>query len=107
MTAGEKTRILFMDENAGFRSNLGLVNATDRSVTIRFELFDADGNSLGIASRTLPPWGNTQINQVFDGHQPIQSGYVDVWTNTADGAFTCYGSVLDNLTSDPTTVLPE
>jgi len=24
-----------------------------------------------------------------------------------DAAFTCYGSVLDNLTSDPTTVLPQ
>jgi hypothetical protein len=32
---------------------------------------------------------------------------VDVWTNTERATIYCYGSVLDNLTSDPTTVLPQ
>jgi hypothetical protein len=107
VTTGETARVLFMDENADYRSNLGLVNGTPRSITIRYELFRSSGASLGTASLTLPPWGNTQINRVFVDSQPIEAGYVDVWTETGDGAFTCYGSVLDNRTSDPTTVLPQ
>jgi len=30
-----------------------------------------------------------------------------VWTTVANRIFYCYGSVLDNVTSDPTTVLPQ
>jgi len=33
--------------------------------------------------------------------------YVDVWAGSDDALDSCYGSVLDNLTSDPTTVLPQ
>ena len=38
---------------------------------------------------------------------PIEAGYVDVWTDTEGASIYCYGSVLDNLTSDPTTIPPQ
>ena len=53
----------------------------------------------------LPPLSNKQLNRIFRHHAPV-NGYVDVWTTTPGAAFTCYGSVLDNVTSDPTTILP-
>ncbi len=105
--SGERVRLLFMTENDDFRSNLGLVNGAGRPLTIRYERFDADGNSLGSGSVSLAAWGNSQINRLFGPDSPIESGYVDVWSDTPDSAFTCYGSVLDNHTSDPTTVLAE
>jgi hypothetical protein len=105
--SGERVRVLFMTENDDFRSNLGLVNATGRPITIHFERFDADGNSLGVEARALAAWSNTQVNRVFRSDSPIEGGYVDVWSDTPDGAFTCYGSVLDDRTGDPTTVLAE
>jgi hypothetical protein len=43
---------------------------------------------------------------IFRDWAPI-SGYVDVWSTTSRASFYCYGSVLDNLSSDPTTVLPQ
>jgi hypothetical protein len=52
----------------------------------------------------LPPLGNTQWNRVFNDEAPIEAAYVDVWTDTTGGAFATYGSVLDETTSDPTTV---
>jgi hypothetical protein len=55
----------------------------------------------------LKPSSNSQITRVFQDHAPITAGYVDVWTDTPGAAIYCYGSVLDNLTSDPTTVLPQ
>jgi len=106
VAATNRVRVLFMDENDGFRSNLGLANGSDRAVTVRYELFSAEGQSLGTGERVLAPWGNTQINRVFRPYQPIEAGYADVWTDTAGGVFTCYGSVIDNQSSDPTTVLP-
>ncbi len=53
----------------------------------------------------LEPLGNDQINRIFQAYAPI-TGYVELWTLWPAGAFYCYGSVLDNLTSDPTTIPP-
>ncbi len=99
--------ILFLTENAALRSNLGLVNGVDMPITVRWELFASDGSSLGTGSTTLPPWGNKQLNRVLEDFAPIEAAYAHVWTTTPDGAFTCYGSVLDNQTSDPTTILAD
>ena len=55
----------------------------------------------------LPAWGNVQLNRVFSAEAPVEGGYIDVWTETEGAAFAAYGSVLDNMTSDPTTVLPQ
>jgi hypothetical protein len=37
----------------------------------------------------------------------VEAAFIEVWTTTAGGAFAAYGSVLDNQSSDPTTVLPQ
>ena len=104
--AGTRARVLFLTENGAFRSNLGLVNGVPSPITVQWELFAADGSSLGTGARELPAWGNLQLNRVLTDFAPIEAAYADVWTTTTGGAFTCYGSVLDENSSDPTTVLP-
>jgi len=64
-------------------------------------MYDATGAMLETRTMDLGPWSNNQINRIFRNYQPV-NGYVDVSTPTDGGAFYCYGSVLDNLTSDPT-----
>jgi hypothetical protein len=54
----------------------------------------------------LRPWSNDQINRIFKDHRPV-NGTVVVSANRADALYYCYGSMLDNLTSDPTTILPQ
>jgi hypothetical protein len=54
----------------------------------------------------LPPHSNGQFKGIFRDHAPI-NGYVDFRTFTPDALIYCYGSVLDNVTSDPTTILPQ
>jgi hypothetical protein len=105
--ANTRMRVLFMTENDHFRSNLGLLNGVGMPITVMVELFGADGVSLGTETIELPAWGNTQLNRVFEDFLPVEAAYVDVWTETEDGMFTAYGSVLDNTSSDPTTVLPQ
>lgn len=102
--ANRTVRVLFLDENTDYRSNLGLANGSERPVTVRYRMYDADGVLLGEGSRDLPAWGNTQVNRILRAFQPQESACGDVWTQTPGGAFTCYGSVLDARTSDPTTV---
>jgi hypothetical protein len=51
----------------------------------------------------LAAWSNKQINQILENYAPV-NGYVDVSSATPGAGFTCYGSVLDNTTSDPTTI---
>jgi len=102
-----KKRIIFMNENDDVRSNVGCQSAGLSPVTVKIELHNADGERLGTRTMDLPPLSNDQATRVFRNHAPISAGYVDVWTDTEGASIYCYGSVLDNLTSDPTTVLPQ
>jgi hypothetical protein len=104
--AGERVKVVFLSENDDFRSNLGLINGVDSTTTVQWELFDSNGNSLGTGSRVLDPFGVTQANRVMRPFGPIEAGYAEVWTDTTGGAFTTYGSILDEVTSDPTLVIP-
>ena len=103
---GERQRILFMSENDDFRANIGCQNGTGNDLQVTIELFDGSGSSFGLQTMDLPPFSNNQINRIFRDWAPV-SGYVDVWSNTSGARFYCYGSVLDNTSSDPTTVAPQ
>jgi hypothetical protein len=106
MRTGDRKRIIFLSENNDFRSNLGCINSGDSEVVVTVDLFGPDGAKLETKYLALPPMSNKQANRLFRDHAPID-GYVDVWTDTPDSAIYCYGSVLDNVTSDPTTILPQ
>ena len=54
----------------------------------------------------LPHWGNEQINRAFADFRPVR-GSVVVSSRLASAEFFCYGSVVDNATNDPTTILPQ
>jgi predicted GH43/DUF377 family glycosyl hydrolase len=102
---GERKRILFATENAEMRTNVGCQNATGAIIPVDLELFDMEGSSLATDRMILWPWGNDQMNRVFEDFAPV-TGYVEVSTTAPAGVFYCYGSVLDNTTSDPTTIPP-
>ena len=96
-----------MNENAEARSNVGCQNGSQETVRVFLELFDSEGESLEVKTMDLAPWSNNQLTRLFRDRAPISAGYVDVWTNAPGASISCYGSVLDNFTSDPTTVLPQ
>jgi hypothetical protein len=104
--SGERRRIMFMSEDAESRANLGCVNGTDRPLQVQIGIHDGAGTELDLRTMVLGPYANNQINRLFQPWEPVR-GYVDVWSDTDGALFYCYGSVLDNMTSDPTTVLPQ
>ena len=98
-------RIIFMSENDDLRANLGCVNGVDDNLPIVITLYDETGAMLGTENMNLGPWSNNQINQIFADYAPT-NGYADVSSIKASAGFYCYGSVLDNGSNDPTTILP-
>lgn len=106
--ANQTERVIFMDENDATRANLGLLNGTAAPIEVKVQRHDAQGNTLGeVQTVALAAYSNTQVNRVMQAYAPVTSGYVDVWTDTVGGGFLAYGSVLDNVSSDPTTVMPQ
>ena len=103
----EKRRILFASEHEDLRFNVGCQSGSlAGTMVVNLELFDHEGTSLERTMMILQRWSNDQMNRIFQDYAPV-NGYVDVWTTVANRSFYCYGSVLDNVTSDPTTVLPQ
>ncbi len=95
-----------MSEDDDFRANLGCQNGTNFGISITYEIFDDEGISLETGTLDLAANSNDQVNRIFSDYSPV-NGYVDVRSDTEGAAFTCYGSVVDNVTGDPTTILPQ
>lgn len=100
--------------NADYRTNIGLVNASQFSSTIlRLRVFNSTGAQVGEMDQTLGPLGRIQfpVTQIAAGFSG--DGYVTVEQLSATATpgqsdampgFFAYGSLLDNRTSDPTTL---
>jgi len=106
VTAGERRRILFASENEDLRFNVGCQNGSNKPVTVVLALFDSERTFLERKEMLLPAFGNDQLNRVLEDYMPV-NGYVAVRSDTDGGLFYCYGSVVDNVTNDPMTVLPQ
>ncbi len=103
--SGTTRRLIFGTQNEDTRFNVGCQNASSETLVVNLDLIGADGTYLGRRKLTLAPWGNGQVNQIFNSYAPVK-GSVDISTAAGTGAFYCYGSMLDNDTNDPTTIPP-
>jgi len=95
-----------LQQNADFRTNIGLLNSGAGEARVRLELYDADGSLLSTTFRTVAAGGRVQLQEPFDrlaGRTDIDQGYAVVEVVDGDGV-TAYASVVDNRTNDPTTV---
>ncbi len=102
--------ITAIQENAQFRSNLVLANATDLPVAVDIRLQGFDGSGLGSKQVLLPPLGMTQISQIaryLGVTQEVSSATLYLSTSSSGGAFAAYVSLIDNRTNDPRTLLPK
>ena len=91
------------DLDTGFRTNIGLVSLCADSMDIAMHLFLGSGESLGNRTVSLPPWGVTQLNNVFEPFtdQDVTDGFAILSSATPRCAFHAYASVVDNRTNDP------
>ena len=107
--AGEARTILAVREDASFRTNLVLANATDAALDVDASLVAEDGALLGTRRVPLPPAGMTQVSRVvreLGVPAAVAGARLVLSTPTAGGAFAAYAAVIDAATNDPRTLLP-
>ncbi len=115
---GEDGRLIGLSHDpslaAGFRTNIGLVNANEYPVTVEADFYLADGTLLGTASYELQPFEFRQLDRAFEQftRERVEDGYVVVRMALGSGGrmldatakLLAYASVIDNLTGDPSYV---
>jgi hypothetical protein len=104
--AGGSVWLTLLQENQDFRSNIGFTNTGSANAVVRVTLYDGDGNTVTTFSVAVSPESNKQENQPYEnrgGRTDIDAGYALVEVTSGSGVL-IYGSVIDNLTGDPTTI---
>jgi len=114
-------------EDDRYRYNVGIFNTSDPQTSLRIFIdpFDAEGNPIldeegneKFWTVYLGPLGHVQYNQILStlfGLTDVKDITLKItvtdWQSTAPPentipTFTCYGSIVDGASGDPTTVMP-
>lgn len=100
--SGETAHLLGIEESASRRSNVTLVNAGDRTATLRVEAFRADGTSEGSRDFVLPA-RHVESHIEVPGLRSVdgEALTVSVHALTPDATFFVYASTVDAITGAP------
>ncbi len=106
-SAGEAVLLTQLVENDDFRTNIGLVNIGAETIDLGLQLFDSGGVKRAEYPVTLDPgeW-RLELRPFWNaaGLDDLDGGWARV-TAPQGGDFVALGSVLDNATGDPTSIL--
>ena len=109
LSAGQSVSLIMLQQNPDFRSNIGFTNSGTSSAGIFVDLFDGSGSPVTSFTVSVSSGANKQENQPFlerGGRNDITAGFAVVRIATGSGV-QVYGSVIDNLSGDPTTIPPK
>lgn len=104
---GQEGRLigLFHEPNPaqGFRTNLGLVNASPAPISVEVDFRGPLGTTFGTRVVNLRTYEFVQLNKAFElvTQERVSGGWMRVHATTTGGAFLAYASVVDNVTGDP------
>ena len=107
---GEQARLIGLSHEptltSGYRTAIGLVNASPAEIAVEIELYSHFGIRYGTHSLTLQAYEFRQVERIYELVTPnaVDGGFAVVKTSTAGGRLFTYASVVDNLTGDPTFV---
>jgi hypothetical protein len=107
LTQGKFATIPQLAKSTAFRTNIGVLNNGLVDITVTIKLFGEDGAQVGASLPLKVEVGRyMQVDDAFTaagaGLRPL--GYAMVTLQTSGGQAWAYGSVVDNVTGDPTTV---
>jgi uncharacterized repeat protein (TIGR03803 family) len=93
-------------ENRRFRCNIGLANLGGDQATVLVELYAGDGDKLAEYTVQLAESEWAQETQPFKSkaaQTAMERGYAKITVQSGSGIF-AFASLIDNITSDPTTI---
>jgi hypothetical protein len=106
LAASQSAYLAGLTENAAYHTNIGLVNTGATPASVLVELFDGAGTKLTdyTVPLTVGLWAQeTQPFRKKAGQTAMDRGYARLTVQTGSGVFG-FGSVISNVTNDPTTV---
>ena len=106
LSSGQSAVVPQLTENPAYRCNIGLTNTGTSPATVTVTLFDSGGGQIAAYTVSLNPGESKQENQPFKNkaaQTDMGAGYAVVSVTAGSGVL-AFGSVLDNVTSDPTTM---
>jgi hypothetical protein len=109
-TGDRPLQILQLEQSTNFRSNLGLAELSGNPATVHVTAFLPDSKTAVSTDVPLAPNQFIQLNQVLASIYPGQDVYnarISVEVTGGTGRVSAYGSVIDNLSKDPTFVPPQ
>jgi hypothetical protein len=105
---GSSKSLISLQENAAFRTNLIIANASATSIVVKGDLYDSTGLLRTTNYWTVPALTMTQLGRVINTmFGSMTNATLILTTTTPGGSFATYASVIDNVTNDPRTVLPK
>ena len=106
--ASYEGRIPGLLNSAQFRSNVGFINPNPDEMVIGLGIYNDDGGQVGTwIFQTIPAYGWIQINDVFAQcrAKDVPAGHIRIIKQDfTDRKYWGYGSVVDNITNDPTSL---
>jgi uncharacterized repeat protein (TIGR01451 family) len=85
-----------------FRTNLGLVEAANKSASVIVSVFNGAGSKLLDLPMSLKAGEQKQLNSfLLQNGITLSNGHVEVQVTSGDGKVTAYASVIDSSSSDP------
>ena len=99
----ETAMVLQLHKNSDYRTNIGFAQLAPQAISITVMVFSNAGVPLGTQSVTLPPYGYTQINDIFGavGAGDVTNGYALIYSSSSWAKYMAYASVIDNTSGDP------
>lgn len=103
---GDRTlQILQLESSSAYRTNLGLVETTGNPVTIELSVVPEDSKVAAKLTLDLAANEFRQISLADFGFGTMYNTRVAVKVTNGSGKVTAYGSVIDQITQDPTYVV--
>ena len=94
-----------VEDSVRFRTNIGIAEVTGKEVTVVIEVNDPDSRVVPKIEMTLPPNSFRQLPIIRDlGLGNVYNARIAVRVIGGEGRVTAYGSVIDQVTQDPTYV---
>ena len=106
ITPGETGHLVFLAKSGRYRSNVSFAGTTAQGGTVRVRLKNAAGAVIGEDTRSLKPYGQTQIDDIF-GSLGAAATTVARAEVTGDTPFVAFASVIDGKTGDPFAVVAQ
>jgi uncharacterized repeat protein (TIGR01451 family) len=105
VTGDARAGILSMQQIAqspSYRTNLGIVEASGKPVSVLISVFDTSGKNLLDFPLDLKAGQQQQLNSFLAANNiTLTDGRIEVKVTSGDGKIMAYASVVDNITTDP------